>query len=147
MGAVGQGQLLVGVEAARRGRDGMRRFLGNACPPTYEHRIIMSDPNLSSFIWSVPDYFDELLEHIRDIRASERRVYLRVRDILALAADYAPGDAETRAAFQIVQNKLHFAATGQTAAELIASRADASQANIMAINVFAVESDCQTTSA
>jgi hypothetical protein len=78
----------------------------------------------------VPDYFDELLERIRDIRASERRVYLRVRDILALAADYAPGDAETRAAFQIVQNKLHFAATGQTAAELIAGRADAAQANM-----------------
>jgi hypothetical protein len=75
----------------------------------------------------VPDYFDELLERIRDIRASERRVYLCVRDILALAADYAPREAETQAVFQIVQNKVHFAATGQTAPELIASRADASQ--------------------
>jgi hypothetical protein len=78
----------------------------------------------------VPDYFDELLERIRDIRASERRVYLRVRDILALAADYAPREAETQAVFQIVQNKVHFAATGQTAPELIASRADASQPNM-----------------
>lgn len=60
----------------------------------------------------VPDYFDEFLERIRDIRASERRVYLRVRDILALAADYAPKEAETQAVFQVVQNKLHFAATG-----------------------------------
>lgn len=78
----------------------------------------------------VPDYFDELLERIRDIRASERRMYLRVRDILALAADYTPDAAETQAAFQIVQNKLHFAATGQTAPELIASRADAAQPNM-----------------
>ncbi len=55
------------------------------------------------------DYFDELLERIRDIRASERRVYLRVREVLALAADYAPSEPETQAFFQTVQNKLHFA--------------------------------------
>jgi hypothetical protein len=78
----------------------------------------------------VPDYFDELLERIRDIRASERRVYLRVREIIALAADYVPGAAETQAVFQVVQNKLHFAATGQTAPELIASRADAKKPNM-----------------
>lgn len=76
------------------------------------------------------DYFDELLERIRDIRASERRVYLRVREILALAADYAPGEAETQAVFRVVQNKLHFAATGKTAPELIAERADAAQPNM-----------------
>jgi hypothetical protein len=78
----------------------------------------------------VPDYFDELLERIRDIRASERRMYLRVRDILALAADYTPAEAETHRVFQIVQNKLHFAATGKTAPELIAERADATQPNM-----------------
>lgn len=78
----------------------------------------------------VPDYFDELLERIRDIRASERRVYLRVREILALAADYTPGAEETQAMFQIVQNKLHCAATGQTAPELIATRADAGKPNM-----------------
>ena len=78
----------------------------------------------------VPDYFDEMLERIRDIRASEKRVYLRVREILALAADYDPTDAETRSAFQVVQNKLHFAATGQTASELIARRSDASRPNM-----------------
>jgi hypothetical protein len=73
----------------------------------------------------VPDYFDELLERIRDIRASERRMYLRVREILALAADYDPKDAEAQRVFQIAQNKLHFAVTGRTAPELIAERADA----------------------
>lgn len=78
----------------------------------------------------VPDYFDELLERIRDIRASERRVYLRVREILALAADYAPEEKETQAVFQVVQNKLHFAATGKTAPELIAGRANAGKLNM-----------------
>lgn len=75
----------------------------------------------------VPDYFDEMLERIRDIRASERRVYLRVKEIFTMAADYEPSNKETTRFFQSIQNKLHFACTGMTAAELIASRADASQ--------------------
>lgn len=78
----------------------------------------------------VPDYFDELLERIRDIRASERRMYLRVREIFALAADYEPSAPECAKFFQTIQNKLHFAATGQTAAELIAHRADHSMPNM-----------------
>ena len=78
----------------------------------------------------VPDYFDELLERIRDIRASEKRMYLRVREIFALAGDYDPGRKETAGFFQTIQNKLHFAATGHTAPELIASRADHSRSNM-----------------
>jgi hypothetical protein len=78
----------------------------------------------------VPDYFDELLERIRDIRASERRMYLRVREIFALAADYRPEETETQQFFQIAQNKLHFAVTGQTAPELIVARADAAKPNM-----------------
>src|SRR5262249_37558909 len=78
----------------------------------------------------VPDYFDELLERIRDIRASERRMYLRVRDLLALAVDYRASEAETTKLYQVVQNKLHHAVTGMTAPQLIASRADASQPNM-----------------
>jgi len=70
----------------------------------------------------VPDYFDELLERIRDIRASEKRMYLRVRELFALAGDYQPGTNATTEFFQTIQNKLHFAATGQTAPELIAGR-------------------------
>ncbi|MBD1401569.1 virulence RhuM family protein [Pelovirga terrestris] len=73
---------------------------------------------------SVPDYFDEMLERVRDIRASERRMYLRVREIFAMAADYDPTWNETTRFFSVIQNKLHFAATGMTAAELIKSRAD-----------------------
>ena len=79
---------------------------------------------------NVPDYFDELLERIRDIRASERRMYLRVKEILALAADYTPAESETQLFFKTIQNKLHFAATGKTAPKLIAGRADASQPNM-----------------
>lgn len=78
----------------------------------------------------VPDYFDELLERIRDIRASERRMYLRVREIFALAADYTPDDSTTSKVFQVIQNKLHFAATGLTAPELIAARAHADAPNM-----------------
>ena len=77
-----------------------------------------------------PDYFDELLERIRDIRASERRMYLRVRDILALAADYEPSAADTKRFFQTVQNKLHYSVTGHTAAELIVERADHTTPNM-----------------
>ena len=78
----------------------------------------------------VPDYFDELLERIRDIRASEKRLYLQVRDIFALAADYQPDAAETQQFFQVIQNKLHWAATGKTAAELIAERANHRKPNM-----------------
>ena len=73
---------------------------------------------------SVPDYFDEMLARIRDIRASERRMYLRVREIFAMAGDYDPSWPETTRFFRVIQNKLHYAATGMTAAELIQQRAD-----------------------
>ena len=76
---------------------------------------------------AAPDYFDELLERIRDIRASEKRVYLRVREIFTLAADYQPNYKETTQFFKVIQNKLHFACTGQTAAQIVFNRADASQ--------------------
>ncbi|OYU41716.1 MAG: hydroxyacid dehydrogenase, partial [Burkholderiales bacterium PBB4] len=79
---------------------------------------------------AVPDRFDELLARIRDIRASERRMYLRVREIFAMAADYSPSLPETTQFFPFIQNKLHFAVTGKTAAELIAQRADSSAPNM-----------------
>jgi len=78
----------------------------------------------------IPDYFDEMLERIRDIRSSERRMYLRVRDLFAMAADYNPTWSETTRFFSIIQNKLHFAATGLTAAELIQSRAIHGKSNM-----------------
>lgn len=79
---------------------------------------------------SVPDYFEQMVERIRDIRASERRVYLRVKEIFALASDYDPSWSETTRFFQHIQNKLHFAVTKLTAAEIISQRADATNPNM-----------------
>lgn len=76
------------------------------------------------------DYFDELLERIREIRASEKRFYQKLRDIYKLAIDYDPAAEATQEFFQIVQNKLHWAVTGHTAAEIIAQRADAEKTNM-----------------
>ena len=72
-------------------------------------------------------YFDELLEEIREIRASERMVYQKITDIYATSVDYSPHSVETEKFFATVQNKLHFAITGKTAAEIITSRADKSK--------------------
>ncbi|WP_419739826.1 virulence RhuM family protein [Ruegeria sp.] len=83
--------------------------------------------NTPADMTGIPDYFDELLERIRDIRASEARVYLRVREIFALAADYRSDAKDSATFFKIMQNKLHFAVTGKTAAELIHSRANRKQ--------------------
>lgn len=76
------------------------------------------------------DYFDELLARIREIRASEARVYQRIREIFALASDYREGEQETQLFFATMQNKMHYAAAGMTAAEIIRRRADADKANM-----------------
>lgn len=72
------------------------------------------------------DYFDEQLERIRDIRSSERRFYQKVLDIYATSVDYSPDTELSQQFFATVQNKMHWAAHGQTAAEVIHARADAS---------------------
>lgn len=79
-----------------------------------------------------PDYFDELLEEIRDIRASEKRFYQKLRDLFALSSDYKVNEQATHLFFAETQNKLIYGVTGKTAAELIVSRADA-DANNMAL--------------
>lgn len=79
---------------------------------------------------ALPDHFDDLLEQIRDIRASERRMYLRIREIFALAADYEPNNKQTNVFFSTIQNKLHYAIHGHTAAELIMLRADSTESNM-----------------
>jgi len=82
-----------------------------------------------------PDYFDDLLARIRDIRASEKRFYQKVRDLFMLSSDYDASDKTTQLFFAQTQNKLFFAITGQTAAEIITSRADATTPN-MALTSF-----------
>lgn len=76
------------------------------------------------------DYFDELLERIREIRASEKRFYQKVRDLFALSSDYQTREPETAQFFAEVQNKLLYATTGHTAAELILKRSDPNQPNM-----------------
>lgn len=79
---------------------------------------------------TVADYFDELLERIRDIRSSEKLLYKRVRDICALSVDYDPKLEPETKFFAITQNKFHFAVTGMTAAEIVRTRADATKPNM-----------------
>jgi len=87
----------------------------------------MDDERLKEMRNLGDDYFDELLDRIRDIRASEKRFYKKITDIYATAIDYDPNAEITRAFFATVQKKLHFAIHGHTAAELIHKRADASK--------------------
>lgn len=77
-----------------------------------------------------PDYFDELLARIRDIRASEKRFYQKVRDLFALCVDYDATDKATQMFYAITQNKLLYAITGQTAAEIVVARAKADEPNM-----------------
>jgi hypothetical protein len=77
-----------------------------------------------------PDYFDELARRLQDIRTSERRFYQKITDIYATSVDYDASHALTQTFFATVQNKVHYAIHGQTAAELVATRADSSLANM-----------------
>jgi len=90
----------------------------------------MDDERLKAVRNIGSDYFNELLERIRDIRSNEKRFYQKIRDIYKLAVDYDLQAPETQEFFSIVQNKLHFAIAGKTAAELIAERADAARPNM-----------------
>jgi len=76
------------------------------------------------------DYFEELLRRIQDIRTSERRFYQKITDIYATSVDYDPTTEMSVAFFKTVQNKMHWAVTGQTAAEIIRNRADSAQPNM-----------------
>lgn len=90
--------------------------------------FVLDDERLKLNTRFGPDYFDELIERIREIRASERRFYLKITDIYEQCSiDYDAASATTKTFFKTVQNKLHWAITGSTAAEIIAARADASK--------------------
>ncbi|MGL6200465.1 MAG: virulence RhuM family protein [Lachnospiraceae bacterium] len=95
-----------------------------------EKGFAMNDERLKNPREFGNDYFDELLERIRDIRASEKRVYLKVRDIFATSVDYDPKSEQADLFFKTIQNKLHYSVHGRTAAELIAERADATLDNM-----------------
>ena len=121
--------LAVGFRVRSRRGSQFRRWANERIAEYLIKGFTMDDARLKGQA-SVVDYFDELLERIRDIRASEARVYLMVRNIFALAADYAEGERHTRQFFATMQNKMHYAATGLTAAEIVKQRADATQPNM-----------------
>ena len=89
--------------------------------------FVLDDERLKNGSHFGKDYFDELLERIRDIRASERRFYQKITDIYSTASDYDPKAPTTVEFFAVVQNKLHWAIHGQTAAGLIAETADSTK--------------------
>ncbi len=90
----------------------------------------MDDERLKQIKHFGKDYFDEMLERVREIRLSERRLYQKITDIYALSADYDSKDDITKLFFATVQNKLHWAITGKTAAEIIYTEADAKKINM-----------------
>lgn len=92
--------------------------------------FVLDDARLKNAKSWGADYFDELLARIRDIRASERRFYQKITDIYATSIDYDPKAQVTQDFYATVQNKLHWAITGRTAAETIVSRADAGKPNM-----------------
>lgn len=89
--------------------------------------FVLDDERLKQGKHLGQDYFDELLERIREIRASERRFYQKITDLYALSTDYDNNSQQTKAFFAAVQNKLHWAITGRTAAEIIYAEADANK--------------------
>jgi len=104
-----------------------RRWATSALKEYLVKGFVMNDERLKDPAW---DYFDELLERIRDIRASEARFYQKVRDILALSEDYDPKSSAAPEFYAKIQNKMLYAVTGHTAAELIRERADPAKPNM-----------------
>lgn len=107
-----------------------RRWASGVLTEYMKKGFVLNDERLRNPREFGADYFDELLERIRDIRASEKRIYQKVKEIFALSVDY---DSQSNAAqlfFKSVQNKLEYAATGHTAPEIIAARADATKDNM-----------------
>ncbi len=114
---------------SKRGRQ-FRQWATSQLQELLVKGFVMDDERLKEGTTYGVDYFDELLQRIREIRASEKRFYQRIRDLYKLSIDYDKNAAETRLFFQVVQNKLHWAITGKTAAEIIVERADSSKPNM-----------------
>lgn len=122
--------IAVGYRVRSRRGTQFRRWATERLSEYLVKGFTMDDERLKAVRNIGSDYFDELLERIRDIRSSEKRFYQKIRDIYKLAVDYDSKAKETQEFFSIVQNKLHFAIAGKTAAELIAERADAAKPNM-----------------
>lgn len=121
--------LAVGFRVKSKRGVQFRRWANTVLKEFMQKGFVMDDERLKNPDGR-PDYYDELLERIRDIRASEKRFYQKIRDLFALSSDYDATDKATQMFFAETQNKLLYAVTGKTAAELIVSRADASLPNM-----------------
>ncbi len=107
-----------------------RRWASRVLTEYMKKGFVLNDERLRNPREFGADYFDELLERIRDIRASEKRVYQKVKEIFSLSVDYDARSDAAKLFFASVQNKLEYAATGHTAPEIIAFRADATKDNM-----------------
>lgn len=121
--------LAIGFRVRSRRGTQFRQWANTQLAELMKKGFVMDDERLKNPDGR-PDYFDELLERIRDIRASEKRFYQKVRELFALSSDYDASDKATQMFFAETQNKLIYAITEQTAAELIISRADANAPNM-----------------
>lgn len=122
--------LAVGYRVRSHVGNQFRRWASEILTEYMKKGFAMNDERLKNPKKFGADYFDELLERIRDIRASEKRFYQKVKDIYALSIDYDPNIELTKEFFATVQNKLHYSVHGRTAAELISERADALKDNM-----------------
>ena len=121
--------IAVGFRVRSRRGSQFRKWANERISEYLVKGFVMDDERLKGNT-GIVDYFDELLARIREIRASEARVYLMIKNIFALASDYQEGEKQTQLFFATMQNKMHYAATGLTAAEIIKKRADAELPNM-----------------
>lgn len=122
--------LAIGYRVRSNTGNHFRQWATNVLTEYMKKGFVMNDERLKNPTKFGDDYFDELLERIRDIRSSEKRFYKKVTDIFSTSIDY---DANTEIAqqfFQTIQNKLHYAVHGMTAPEVIVNRADATKNNM-----------------
>ena len=119
--------LAVGYRVNSEQATQFRVWASNTLQEFIRKGFVLDDERLKQGQHFGKDYFDELLERIREIRASERRFYQKITDLYALSADYNKEASTTQDFFASVQNKLHWAISGKTAAEIIYSEADASR--------------------
>jgi hypothetical protein len=125
-------QMALAVGYRVRSRMGMhfRNWASRILTEYTQKGFAMNDERLKNPKPFGTDYFDELLERIRDIRASEKRFYEKIKAIYATSVDYDAHDEKAKLFFKTVQNKMHYSIHGHTAAELIALRADSSKDNM-----------------
>ena len=125
-------QMALAVGYRVRSRMGMhfRNWASRILTEYTQKGFVMNDERLKNPKPFGVDYFDELLERIRDIRASEKRFYEKIKAIYATSVDYDTQDEKAKLFFKTVQNKMHFSIHGNTVAELIALRADSSKDNM-----------------